>query len=101
MFLIVQSRNCSIRLGKICLNTLVLFQQYYEMRKRGIAALRENNEEPYPHKFHVSISLSDFIEKYNGLEIGQHLNDVSVSVAGRLFYEWLIIANIDAFIYMH
>jgi len=61
----------------------ILIQQYFEMRKRGIAALRENNEEPYPHKFHVSTSLSDFIDKYNGLEIGQHVNDVTVSVAGK------------------
>ena len=52
------------------------------MRKRGIAALRERGIEPYPHKFHVSLSLTDYIEKYGNLEIGAHLNDVTVSVAG-------------------
>lgn len=37
---------------------------------------------PYPHKFHVSISIDGFIEKYNSLEPGQHLDDVEASVAG-------------------
>ena len=36
---------------------------------------------PYPHKFVVTVSLSDFIEAYQQLEDGQHLTDV-VSVAG-------------------
>ena len=58
-------------------------QQYFEMRKRGIAALRDKNEEPYPHKFHVSISLAEYVEKYRDLETGQHLTDVQLSVAGR------------------
>ena len=37
--------------------------------------------EPYPHKFHVSISLEDFIEKYKDVKNGEHHADV-VSVAG-------------------
>lgn len=37
---------------------------------------------PYPHKFHVSISLADFIEKYKDIKDGEHHPDV-VSVAGR------------------
>lgn len=37
---------------------------------------------PYPHKFHVSMSLPDFVAKYNSLEAGQQLTDVTVSVAG-------------------
>ena len=60
--------------------------QYYERRFRTIAALRESkNPDPYPHKFHVSISLSEFISKYEGkLEAGQHLDNEQVSIAGRL-----------------
>ena len=48
-----------------------------------MAALKSNGESPYPHKFHVSTSLTDFIEKYNTLADGEHHDDV-VSVAGRL-----------------
>ncbi|CCF49573.1 putative lysyl-tRNA synthetase, cytosolic [Ustilago hordei] len=60
--------------------------QYYERRFRTIAGLRETkNPDPYPHKFHVSISLSEFIGKYEGkLEAGQHLDNEEVSIAGRL-----------------
>ncbi len=60
--------------------------QYYERRFRTIAALRESkNPDPYPHKFHVSISLSEFISKYEGkVEAGQHLDNEEVSIAGRL-----------------
>ncbi|EPQ29433.1 uncharacterized protein PFL1_03188 [Pseudozyma flocculosa PF-1] len=60
--------------------------QYYERRFRTIAKLRETrNPDPYPHKFHVSISLTDFISRYEGkLEAGQHLEGEEVSVAGRI-----------------
>lgn len=39
---------------------------------------------PYPHKFHVSISLESFIEKYSYVGDGEKLDDVKVSVAGRI-----------------
>ncbi|XP_076808586.1 lysine--tRNA ligase-like isoform X1 [Clavelina lepadiformis] len=61
--------------------------QYLQIRKNAIQALRENKDEPfppYPHKFHVSLSLTDFIEKYNNLETGTHLKDEVVSIAGRI-----------------
>ena len=59
--------------------------QYYEMRCRAIQKLRETRQpDPYPHKFHVSISLTDFIAQYQDkVEAGSQLPDV-VSVAGRL-----------------
>ena len=40
---------------------------------------------PYPHKFNVSISVSDFVERFQSLEPGQHLENVDVSLAGRIF----------------
>lgn len=59
--------------------------QYYEMRMRAIQKLRETrNPDPYPHKFHVSSSLTDFIERYaDKIEAGGQLPD-EVSLAGRL-----------------
>lgn len=41
------------------------------------------NPNPYPHKFHVDISLPAYIEKFNHLEPSQHLPDI-VCVAGRV-----------------
>lgn len=51
-----------------------------------MAELKKNPiTDPYPHKFHVSISLENFIEKYaDTLGDGQSLDDVPVSVAGRV-----------------
>ena len=44
--------------------------------------LKETDEPPYPHKFHVSMSLTEFIEKYRDVELGSWQEDV-VSVAGK------------------
>jgi len=59
-------------------------QQYLQIRKNTIKALREAGEEPYPHKFNVTISLSNFIVTYDHLESGTHLDDVTVSIAGQI-----------------
>ena len=37
---------------------------------------------PYPHKFHVSVSLPEYVRQYSGLEKGEQLKDTKVSVAG-------------------
>ena len=59
--------------------------QYFELRSRAIEELKKDpNAQPYPHKFHVSISLTDFIEKYKDIETGTSVDDVDLSVAGRI-----------------
>ena len=56
-------------------------QQYLKLRSNAVAALKKTGPHPYPHKFHVSVSLTSFIEQYQGLGDGEHHTDV-VSVAG-------------------
>ncbi|KAK4516240.1 uncharacterized protein ATC70_011210 [Mucor velutinosus] len=59
--------------------------QYFELRSKTINKLRENpSPEPYPHKFHVDMSLPDFIEKFSSLEVDKRLDDQIISVAGRI-----------------
>ncbi|EJF57574.1 class II aaRS and biotin synthetase [Dichomitus squalens LYAD-421 SS1] len=63
-------------------------QQYFEIRSRNILKLKETQSpNPYPHKFHVSISITDYIDKY-GLEgkiqAGQKLEGVTEALAGRI-----------------
>ncbi|KAJ3068990.1 Lysine--tRNA ligase [Podochytrium sp. JEL0797] len=59
--------------------------QYFEYRSRAIQKLRETkNPNPYPHKFNPTMSISAFIEKFSSLKEGEHLEDVVVSVAGRI-----------------
>ncbi|XP_041969467.1 lysine--tRNA ligase isoform X2 [Aricia agestis] len=60
--------------------------EYYKLRTGAVAALKNGKKEehPYPHKFTVTISLEDFIEKYNNLKDGEVLENVTLSVAGRI-----------------
>lgn len=58
--------------------------EYFKIRSQAVAALKEAGEHPYPHKYHVDISLSEFISNFSNLEAGQVLNDKVVSVAGRV-----------------
>jgi len=57
--------------------------QYYEIRQQSVANMKKNGENPYPHKFHVSFSLTDFIEKFSSLDAGTWHDEV-VTVAGRI-----------------
>lgn len=59
--------------------------EYFKLRSKAVEELKADPAtHPYPHKFHVSISLADFIEQYSSLEDGQSLDDVKVQVAGRI-----------------
>lgn len=58
--------------------------QYRLNRLKHVETLKANKISPYPHKFQVSVSLIEFIEKFKNLEDGQQLEDVTVSIAGRL-----------------
>ncbi|XP_077308489.1 lysine--tRNA ligase isoform X2 [Lithobates pipiens] len=57
--------------------------QYYKIRTQAIQQLKGTKDDPYPHKFHVDMSLTEYIQKYNDLQVGDHLEEV-VSVAGRI-----------------
>ncbi|KAJ0266265.1 hypothetical protein HA466_0002980 [Hirschfeldia incana] len=58
--------------------------QYFENRLNYLEAEKANGENPYPHKFSVSISVSEFIDKYKSLFNGDQVEDDLVSVAGRI-----------------
>jgi lysyl-tRNA synthetase class 2 len=57
-------------------------REYYKLRVDMVNSLREKNIEPFPHKFHVSISIAEFVKKYGHLNNGEILEDVTESVAG-------------------
>lgn len=58
--------------------------KYYEMRCAEIDADEAAGINTYPHKFEVTTKLPEFLERYSGLEAGQMLEDVTLSVAGRV-----------------
>jgi len=39
----------------------------------------------YPHKFHTTISIPEFVTKYSSVEDGARVESVTVSVAGRVY----------------
>jgi len=59
--------------------------EYFKLRSTAVAELKQTpDNHPYPHKFHVSISLENFIAQYNELKDGETLEQVNLSVAGRV-----------------
>ncbi|XP_069698720.1 LOW QUALITY PROTEIN: lysine--tRNA ligase [Periplaneta americana] len=58
--------------------------EYFRLRTQAVAQLKQTDDHPYPHKFHVSISLADFIETYSNVGDGEILDSTQVSVAGRI-----------------
>ena len=59
----------------------LLLQQYFKIRSQAVQALKATSESPYPHKFHVSTSLTDFIEKYKDTADGSWAEE-TVTVSG-------------------
>ena len=59
--------------------------QYHANRLKVVEDKKAANENPYPHKFHVDLSIKDYIAKYtNETKDGQQLEGVTVSIAGRI-----------------
>lgn len=60
--------------------------EYYKLRSIAVANLKNGPKEdhPYPHKFTVTTSLEEFIEKYNNLGSGEVLESTTLSLAGRV-----------------
>lgn len=58
--------------------------EYFKLRSSAVVEMKKTDSHPYPHKFHVSISLEEFIEKYDSLKDGEVLEHVELSLAGRI-----------------
>nr|GAT60977.1 lysyl-tRNA synthetase [Mycena chlorophos] len=62
--------------------------QYYELRSRQILNLKQTlSPNPYPHKFHVTRSLTSYITEYGAegkIPPGTKLKGVTESLAGRI-----------------
>ncbi|XP_060522009.1 lysine--tRNA ligase [Cylas formicarius] len=60
--------------------------EYFKLRTTAIANLKSigGEDAPYPHKFHVSISLTEFVQKYSSLNEGEVREDDKLSLAGRV-----------------
>lgn len=57
--------------------------EYFQIRVGAVNQLKAAGEHPYPHKYNVTISLTEFIDKYSHLQPEEMHKDV-VSIAGRV-----------------
>ncbi|XP_062606023.1 lysine--tRNA ligase-like isoform X1 [Saccostrea cucullata] len=57
--------------------------EYFALRSKAVADLKSKGNNPYPHKFNVEVSLTEFIHRYNDCEAGTVMEE-EVSVAGRI-----------------
>ncbi|KAL6546317.1 hypothetical protein OROMI_022038 [Orobanche minor] len=59
--------------------------KFFDNRLEPLNAQKAAGVNPYPHKFQaLTISIPDFIDKYKFLNARDHLEDVQVSLTGRL-----------------
>merc|ERR1712004_81135 len=58
--------------------------EYFKIRSRAVEELKSEGNHPYPHKFHVTTSLTNFPADYEKLTDGQTVTDKEVRVAGRI-----------------
>ena len=64
--------------------------QYYDIRSRQIDEFRTANEKnpealnPYPHKFSRTLTVPEFVKKYEGLARGETLKDQEIKITGRI-----------------
>merc|ERR1712012_1494677 len=59
--------------------------EYFKLRSLAVEDLKVNgSNHPYPHKFSVSTSLTNFLQEYEKLKDGETLKDVEVRCAGRI-----------------
>jgi lysyl-tRNA synthetase class 2 len=58
--------------------------KYFENRQAALAEAAAEGVAIYPHKFHTTISVPDFVAKYAHLGKGETLPEEKVAVAGRI-----------------
>lgn len=61
--------------------------QYFENREKWLVWQKASGNNPYPHKFFVTMTLTEYIKKYETLADGEHLEDVEVSLGGRIMHK--------------
>ncbi|XP_072179703.1 lysine--tRNA ligase-like [Diadema setosum] len=58
-------------------------REYFKIRSQAVEALKASGDHPYPHKFHVSISLTDFIKRFDHLK-PEEIHEEVITLSGRV-----------------
>lgn len=59
--------------------------KYFEIRSNSLAKERALGGNPYPHKFDAKDTIGQVISNFAHLDAGEHREDITVSVAGRIY----------------
>lgn len=59
--------------------------EYHKLRIKQMANLKDQGYNPYPHKFHKTITLANFRREYDYLTADQRSNE-SVNICGRILH---------------
>ena len=60
--------------------------KYFDNRKDMLLSQKSKGENPFPHKFEVTTSNPEFIDKFGPItKKGEWLEDTPVSIAGRVY----------------
>lgn len=81
-FLYLKSSSCLAPLDN------VWWQQFLSNRIKSLDLLKESGVNPYPHKFDISMSITEYIDKYRSLHVGEHVENTEISLAGTLHKNW-------------
>lgn len=57
---------------------------YLQNRLKVVDGMEKEGKTAFPHKFHATLRISEYIAKYNFIAEGEHLENEVVSVAGRV-----------------
>lgn len=64
----------------------VVLQAYLKNRTQAVLAYEAAGHNPYPHKWHVDMSVPQFRENFANVPAGERLEEVTVSIAGALCF---------------
>ena len=57
---------------------------YFESRLKQLAASKAIGNNPYPHKFHVTQRIQEYVVEFQSLDAGEQKKETTTSLAGRV-----------------
>lgn len=61
-----------------------MLQQYFDNRIKALGALKAAGINPYSQEFNEVMPVKEYVDKYSYLNSGERLENVQVSLAGRI-----------------
>ena len=76
--------RCIVPAPSLTVSGCALSCRYFENRQAALKGWSEAGVSPYPHKFDASMRVPAFVEAFKDVPVGSVLEEVTVSIAGRM-----------------